>query len=109
MFASPTLACRAVASADETDGGTTTGASTSSSADTDAVDEGTSSGDETECADACGDLVTEAGVAQCHACRCRAAFDDWMPSRDEVQCGNGTPIVTFHADLLGSDLVLEPA
>ena len=49
------------------------------------------------------------GQAVCHACRCRVAFDDWLPDVEDVQCGAGTPIVVHRADLSGDDAILEPA
>jgi hypothetical protein len=61
------------------------------------------------CADACFDLTSEAGVAVCHACRCKAAFDDWLPSTDELQCENAEPIVTYHAELSDDGHALGPA
>ncbi len=59
------------------------------------------------CADACVELASETGVASCHACRCKVAFDDWLPSVEELQCSNGEPIVTYHANLGDTDYTLE--
>lgn len=61
------------------------------------------------CEAACADLSIEAGATLCHACRCKVAFDDWMPEADEVQCANAVPIETYHAELSGSETVLEPS
>lgn len=61
------------------------------------------------CASACADLDDRAGVATCHACRCKDAFDDWLPSVDELQCAHGVPIVTLHAELTDTDYALEPS
>ncbi len=61
------------------------------------------------CADACLDLASQAGIATCHSCRCKAAFDDWLPSVDELQCANAEPIVTYHAELSDAGYALQPA
>lgn len=61
------------------------------------------------CADACSDLASEAGIATCHSCRCKVAFDGWLPSVDELQCENAEPIVTYHAEPSDTGYVLEPA
>lgn len=60
------------------------------------------------CADACLDLATPGGAATCHSCRCKLAFDGWLPAADELQCSHGEPIVTYHAELSETDYVLEP-
>lgn len=62
-----------------------------------------------DCTDACVDTTGEVGVALCHACRCKAAFDNWLPTRDEVQCELGTPIVAYHADVTHAPAELVPA
>ncbi|MEX1368260.1 MAG: hypothetical protein AB1Z98_34335 [Nannocystaceae bacterium] len=60
------------------------------------------------CADACLDLGTPQGDALCHSCRCKVAFDDWLPSVDQLQCSQTEPIVTYHAELLETGYALEP-
>jgi hypothetical protein len=61
------------------------------------------------CADACVDMEADAGAATCHACRCKVAFDGWLPGPDELQCADAIPIVTYHADLSSGSAVLEPS
>lgn len=62
-----------------------------------------------DCTEYCTDTTSDAGVMLCYSCRCKAAFDNWLPTRDEVQCSTATDIVTYHADLSSPDVVLEPA
>jgi hypothetical protein len=88
-----------------------TGNTTDAATDADEVDD-SSTGEPPPpdaCADACLDLASPAGIAVCHSCRCKVAFDDWLPSVDELQCANAEPIVTYHAELSDTDYVLEPA
>jgi hypothetical protein len=61
------------------------------------------------CTAACDDPTTETELAACHSCRCKVAFDDWLPPVDELQCGDAEPIVVYRADLSSSDAVLETA
>ena len=61
------------------------------------------------CAEACVDRDTELGIALCHSCRCRHAFDDWMPPVETLQCSNAEPIVTYHAELSEDGFELEPS
>lgn len=83
----------------------------------DSADPEASTGDDTTgdagtvdaCADACTDLGTQAGVALCHSCRCKTAFDGWLPSTDELQCSNAETIVTYHATLSELEYELEPS
>jgi hypothetical protein len=110
--------------ADGTDGtgaSTSTGSSSSSSSESSSETSSSSSDDGADtsstgepiipidCTDACVDVDSDAGIALCHSCRCKAAFDNWLPSVDEVQCSTATPIVTYHADISGAQTVLEPA
>ncbi|MBX7080296.1 MAG: hypothetical protein K1X88_13960 [Nannocystaceae bacterium] len=62
-----------------------------------------------DCTESCVDTRSDAGIMLCYSCRCKAAFDNWLPTRDEVQCSTATDIVTYHADVSGADTVLEPA
>ena len=57
------------------------------------------------CDIACEGPTTETEIAACHSCQCKVAFDDWLPTVDDLQCGNAEPIVVYHA----SDAVLETA
>lgn len=61
------------------------------------------------CAAACDDTDSPAGVALCHSCRCKAAFDDWLPPAEQLQCANGEPIVVYQAVTDDSGYTLEPA
>lgn len=61
------------------------------------------------CDEACVDTISDTGIALCHSCRCREAFDGWLPAPDEVQCGIASPIVVYNADLSGPEIALEPA
>lgn len=61
------------------------------------------------CARACTDIVDPVGAATCHSCRCKVAFDDWLPSPDELQCAHAEPIVTYKAQLAETDFELAPA
>lgn len=94
--------------------------STSSSSESSSTTADTSSGSESssstgepfvpiDCTEACVDTATDGGIALCYSCRCKAAFDNWLPSSDEVQCSTASPIVTYHADVSGPQVVLEPA
>lgn len=62
-----------------------------------------------DCTEACLDTTSDAGIALCYSCRCKAAFDNWLPTRDEVQCSAAATVVAYHADLSGPTAVLEPA
>ncbi|MBC8066753.1 MAG: hypothetical protein IAG13_00340 [Deltaproteobacteria bacterium] len=95
-------------------GSSTSVASTSSESASSSSDDGadtSSTGDPmaVDCTDACIDVASDAGIALCHSCRCKVAFDNWLPSVDEVQCSTAAPIVTYHADLSTDPAVLEPA
>jgi hypothetical protein len=76
-------------------------------------DEGSSGGDDTEaldpCADACTETTAGAGLALCQACRCKAAFDDWLPAVEQLQCEHGEPIITYTAALSEDGFELEPS
>jgi len=61
------------------------------------------------CLDACADLDTDVGLATCHACRCKDAFDGWLPPVQTLQCSLGEPIVTYHAELTEDGFSLEPS
>ncbi|MCX4239963.1 hypothetical protein [Paraliomyxa miuraensis] len=107
------VGCRDVTPASEDIGGSSESSGGGSGAGTepDVVD-GDSTGEPTEpdaCEDACIDLGSEDGIAGCHACRCKIAFDDWLPSVDELQCQNAEAIVTHHAVLSETGYTLEPA
>ena len=111
--------CRDVSTPDAGLGGSESTSEATEDGTSDGTDIGTDTG-ETEtgstgeplppdaCADACLDLASQAGIATCHSCRCKAAFDDWLPSADELQCANAEPIVTYHAELSDTDYTLEP-
>jgi hypothetical protein len=62
-----------------------------------------------DCTEACVDTVSVAGISLCHSCNCKAAFDNWLPTRDEVQCSQATPIIAYHADVTSGALELVPA
>ncbi|MFO0633720.1 MAG: hypothetical protein U0168_12790 [Nannocystaceae bacterium] len=112
-------------SADGTEGSASSSATSSSSSTTTAASSDSSStaasssaADESstgepivpiDCSESCVDTVSDAGVMLCYSCRCKAAFDNWLPTRDEVQCSTATDIVTYHADVSGPQAVLEPA
>jgi hypothetical protein len=87
--------------------------STSDAADTDAGphDEGSTGDPATPdaCAEACGDLASREGIALCHSCRCKDAFDDWLPPASQLQCENAETIVTYHARLTDTGFELEPS
>lgn len=105
------VGCSDASSLDE--GGELVGASASSDGGSDGheLEEGSSGEPEAPpdaCADACLDLATPEGDATCHSCRCKVALDDWLPSVEELQCSHTEPIVTYHAELLETDYVLEP-
>lgn len=61
------------------------------------------------CAASCDSAFARSGLLRCQACRCKAAFDDWLPSAQELQCDAAEPIEVYHADLSGAAPVLEPA
>lgn len=61
------------------------------------------------CADACADLSAGMGLALCQSCRCKVAFDDWLPPASDMQCANAEPIVTYHATLSDTDFTLDPS
>jgi hypothetical protein len=96
-------------------GESTTAAGSSSSSESSSSDDGADSSSTGEpfvpidCTEACADTQSDAGVMLCYSCRCKGAFDNWMPTREEVQCSTATDIVTYHADISGADTVLEPA
>ncbi len=62
-----------------------------------------------DCTESCIDVASNAGIALCYSCRCKAAFDNWLPGPDEVQCSEATPIISYHADLSGPEIVLAPS
>jgi hypothetical protein len=62
-----------------------------------------------DCTDACADTQSDAGIAVCYSCRCKAAMDGWLPSREELQCGLAEPIEVYTADVSGPEAVLSPA
>ena len=43
------------------------------------------------CASACVDLDHDPGRELCYACRCKDAFDDWLPSPEQLQCDRAAP------------------
>ncbi len=93
----------------ETPNGVEMTASSGNVADSDEADGSTGEPEAVDaCTEACVDLGSRTGIATCHSCRCKVAFDDWLPSVDELQCGNGEPIVTYHAELSDPDFTLEP-
>ncbi len=59
------------------------------------------------CADLCADLSTPGAEARCYSCKCRAAFDDWLPSRAELQCAEGVAIQVYRSRP-GTPTRLEP-
>lgn len=61
------------------------------------------------CSVACDEPTTKTEVAACHSCRCEVAFDDWLPSVEELQCGNAESIVVYHADVSTMESELEIA
>lgn len=69
---------------------------------------GDGDGDELACAEACSDTSTDRGRKLCYACRCKVAFDGWLPGVEALQCSNAEPIVTYRADVSTSEVVLEP-
>ena len=78
----------------------------------DSTGEGESTGEPPiviDCTEACADTTSDAGVAVCYACRCKAAMDGWLPSPEEVQCGLADPIEVYAADVSGPEAVLQPA
>ena len=77
-------------------------------AGSDGADETTAGIVEVDCTDACVDTQTDLGIRICYSCRCLAAFDGWLPSPDEVQCGDTPPLVTYRADVSGPDAELVP-
>lgn len=116
-------ACRDDAGGDG--GGTTGGAdsTTSTSGSSSSSSESSSSSSTTEpaessstgepiipidCTDACIDTTSDPGIALCYSCRCKAAFDNWLPTPDQVQCATADPIVTYHAELGAEDYELVP-
>lgn len=92
--------------------GLDTGSGTDPDTSTDAGElDGSSTGEPPSadaCADACLDLASQEGIATCHACRCKVAFDDWLPPVEALQCASAEPIVTYHAELSDTGYVLEP-
>jgi hypothetical protein len=94
-------------------GGTTSGAESggSSAAATGSSDDGADSTGgliEIDCTDACTDTATDAGIAVCYSCRCKAAMDGYMPTVEELQCDQATPLTIFTADVSGPEPVLVP-
>ena len=61
------------------------------------------------CTEACADLDTDLGLATCQSCRCKDAFDGWLPPPETLQCEHGEAIVTYHAELSDDGFVLEPS
>ncbi len=61
------------------------------------------------CASACVDLDHDPGRELCYACRCKHAFDDWLPSPEQLQCDRAEPIVTYEADLSTPEGAWVPA
>ncbi|MFO0634327.1 MAG: hypothetical protein U0168_15890 [Nannocystaceae bacterium] len=87
-------------------------AATSASSDSGA-DQAASTGSEgpslDACAEACEGAFDRVGLLHCQACRCKAAFDDWLPGADALQCDAGEPIQIYRADVSGEAPVLEQA
>ena len=112
-------------SGDGTEGGASSSSAGESSSSTAPASSSESSGDASDdaadssstgepfvpidCTEACADTMSDAGVMLCYSCRCKGAFDNWLPTREEVQCSTATDIVTYHADISGAETVLEPA
>jgi hypothetical protein len=49
-----------------------------------------------DCESACAQAGSNEGAAaQCYACRCKDAFDGWLPSPAELQCGAGVEVEVF--------------
>lgn len=85
---------------------------TTTSSSSDAADSSSSTGEPfvpIDCTESCLDTTSDAGIALCYSCRCKAAFDNWLPTPDEVQCSGAATVVAYHADLSGPDVALEPA
>lgn len=61
------------------------------------------------CARACADIDTDVGLATCQSCRCKDAFDGWLPPPETLQCEHGEAIVTYHAELSEDGFSLEPS
>lgn len=100
----------AVDSSTSTSTGGSSSSESSSSSTTEAVDS-SSTGEPfvpIDCTEACLDTATDGGIALCYSCRCKAAFDNWLPTPDEVQCTTAVPIVTYNADLGANDFELIP-
>ncbi|HWB78096.1 MAG TPA: hypothetical protein VG755_24195 [Nannocystaceae bacterium] len=77
--------------------------------DSSSGDDASSTGESSACSEACADTSNEAGISRCYACRCKVAFDDWLPAREELQCGVATPIVTYTVDTSSPEVTLAPA
>ncbi len=90
---------------------TTSSSSTGLGADTSSSDGGSTTEPliPIDCTESCIDTTSEGGIALCYSCRCKAAFDNWLPAPEEVQCSAAMPIVSYHADLSGPKIVLEPS
>ena len=81
---------------------------TAADASSDGTDDTTTGIIEVDCTDACADTQTDVGIRICYSCRCLAAFDGWLPSPDELQCGDTPPLVTYLADVSGAEAELVP-
>ena len=97
-------------SGDGTEGGASSSAAAESSSSTAPASTSESSGESSDgavdssstgepfvpidCTEACADTMSDAGVMLCYSCRCKGAFDNWLPTPEEVQCSTATDIVT---------------
>ncbi len=61
---------------------------------------------EIDCTEACADTASEAGIAVCYSCRCKAAMDGYMPPVELLQCSEATDLGVFTADLSGAEPTL---
>ncbi len=102
--------CHDVSTSDEGVSGDVEGSESSGDVETGAVESGSTGDPEVAdaCAAACVDTQSLGGASLCHSCRCKVAFDDWLPSVDELQCANGVSIVSYNAELSDTDHVLDP-
>lgn len=106
------LACEAAPSvAGSTDAGHVDGTTLASEDEASAGDDGTTVSEPVPdaCASACADVDHDPGRELCYACRCKAAFDDWLPGPGELQCDLAAPIVTYEADLTTPEGAWVPA
>jgi hypothetical protein len=100
----------AIDSSTSTSGSESSTSESTSSTTTEAVDS-SSTGEPfvpIDCTEACLDTTSDGGIALCHSCRCKAAFDNWLPTPEEVQCSTAVPIVTYDAELGADDFELIP-